>query len=109
MSRSERRAYKRMTRNQDPYALPASAAQRIRAQQKQRSRRAPRGTREFRFITGRFLVWAVAGAFIAGLLAFSVAWPRMPLAVYAGVGVLVGWAALAWLVRWLQSRAAAQR
>lgn len=104
MSRSERRAYKRMTKNQDPYALPVSAAQRARLQQRQRARRPSRATDGFQFVTGRFLVWALGGAFVVGLGAFSIAWPNMPLALYVGLAAAAAWSGLAWLVRSAQAR-----
>jgi hypothetical protein len=108
MSRAERRAYKRLTKNQDPYALPA-AAQRGRGA-RQRSRRSQRPDGEFRFVTPRFLVWALGGAAVAGLLGLSVAWPNgMPAAAYVGLIVAVVWLALAVLVRFAQRRMAAAR
>lgn len=107
MSRADRRAYKRLTKNQDPYALPA-AAQRTRG--RQRPRRPERPSGEFRFITARFLAWAVGGAAVAGLLGLSLAWPNgMPFAAYVGLAVAVAWLALSWLVRAGQRRAAASR
>lgn len=110
MSREERRAYKRMTRNQDPYALPASAAAKVKAQ-RQRSRRPSRPAGgEFTFVTRRFLVWALGGAAAAFLMAFSLAWPSgMPFALYVGVAAGAAWVALAWLVRFAMARSAARR
>lgn len=106
MSRAERRAYKRMTKNQDPYSLPAGAQQRVKAQQKQRARTAPPRA-EFTFWSRRFLVWMVGGAIVVGLLAFSLAWPNgMPLALYIGLAGVAGWLALAWLARLVMARAA---
>lgn len=105
MSRAERRAYKRMTKNQDPYALPATARGRVERQRLGRQR--PKS--EFRFVTGRFLTVAVGGATAVGLLAFSVAWPNMPFALYMGLAVAAAWLALSWLVRKAQARAAASR
>jgi Flp pilus assembly protein TadB len=108
MSRAERRAYKRLTKNQDPYALPA-AAQRGRGG-RPRQRRPQRPSGEFQFVTGRFLAWALGGAAVAGLLGLSVAWPNgMPLAAYVGLAVAVAWLGLAWVVRTAQRRAASQR
>jgi hypothetical protein len=108
MSRAERRAYKRLTKNQDPYALPA-AAQRGRAG-RQRPRRPQRPDGEFRFVTPRFLVWALGGAAVAGLLGLSFAWPNgMPMAGYVGVMVALAWLALAVVVRFAQRRMAAAR
>jgi fatty acid desaturase len=105
MSRAERRAYKRMMKNQDPYALPGGGAQRARAE-RQRARRPKRASAgEAPFLTSRFLVWALGGGVIVGLLAFSLAWPSgMPFALYMGlVGALV-WMLLAAGVRLLQRR-----
>jgi Flp pilus assembly protein TadB len=104
MSRAERRAYKRLTKNQDPYALPA-AAQRGRAA-RGRPPRPPRQSGEFKLITGRFLTLALGGAAAAGLLAFSFTWPNMPFALYVGLAVAVAWLVLAWAVRLAQRRAA---
>jgi hypothetical protein len=105
MSRAERRAYKRMTKNQDPYQLPA-AAQRGRPPRQRRRPARPDGA--FQMITGRFLAWALGGAVVAGLLGLSLAWPNgMPLAGYVGLGVAAGWLALAWVVRLAQRRMAA--
>jgi len=109
MSRAERRAYKRMTKNQDPYSLPGGAQQRLKAQQQRKVRRAARRT-EFTFWSSRALAWILGGAFVAGLIGFSVAWPNgMPLALYVGVAVAIVWAALGWVVRSVQARAAANR
>ena len=108
MSRAERRAYKRMTKNQDPYALPA-AAQRGRGA-RPRPRRPQRPDIEFRFVTPRFLAWAVGGAAIAGLLGLSLAWPNgMPTAGYVGLIVAVAWLGLAVVVRLAQRRMARAR
>ena len=110
MSRAERRAYKRMTKNQDPYALPAraNAAAGARTQARARPRR-PRNPGEFSFMTGRFLAWLIGGLVVAGLLGFSVAWPSgMPGAVYVGLAAAVGWVLLAVGFRFLQQRLAAR-
>ena len=104
MSRAERRAYKRLTKNQDPYALPA-AAQRARAGRTRAGRPRPKAG-EFELITGRFLAWALGGAMAAGLIGLSVAWPNMPFALYVGLGVAAGWLVLAWVARLVQRRAA---
>ena len=55
-------------------------------------------------MTGRFLAWAIGGAVVAALLGFSVAWPSMPLAVYAGLAAAVGWGLVVVGVRFLQRR-----
>jgi len=112
MSRAERRAYKRLTKNQDPYALPAnSAAARARSQKARTRRSAPRPAGDqVAFTGGRFLLWAVGGTFIVGLVAFSFAWPQgMPLALYIGLAAAVVWAALVTGFRYLQRRIAASR
>jgi len=101
MSREERRAYKRMTKNQDPYALPARAGGRV-AERRRARRAVPSGP--FTFITGRFLAWLIGGAVIAWLLGFSIAWPSMPMAVYAAFAAAAGWGLLALGVRALQRR-----
>jgi hypothetical protein len=107
MSRAERRAYKRMTKSQDPYAPPGGSTARARVQ-RQRTRR-PQPVGPFQFVTGRFLVWALGGAIAAGLVGFSIAWPGMPAAAYAGVGAAVAWGLLAVGLRFMQQRMAAQR
>jgi hypothetical protein len=111
MSREERRAYQRMTRKQDPYALPTSGPARARLERQQRikARRAatsaPPGT-----ITRRFLAWAIGGGALVGLIAFSLAWPSgMPFAGYVGGGVALAWMAAAFGLRALAGRNAAQR
>lgn len=103
MSRAERRAYKRMTKNQDPYQLPAAAR---RGRPARASRRA-RSSGDFQFVTGRFLVWAIGGAAVAGLLGLSLAWPNgMPTAAYVGVAAAAVWLVLAGVVRLAQRRMA---
>jgi hypothetical protein len=105
MSRAERRAYKRLTKNQDPYQLPAAAQ---RGRPPRQRRRAVRADGAFRMLSGRFLAWALGGAAVAGLIGLSLAWPSgMPFAAYVGAGVAVGWLALAWVVRLAQRRMAA--
>lgn len=106
MSREERRAYQRMTKKQDPYALPATGAARARQQQLERrkAQRAAKSTTRPGAISRRFLTWALGGAAVVGLLAFSLAWPKMPLAAYVGVGVAVGWVVVAFGLRALAAR-----
>jgi hypothetical protein len=57
----------------------------------------------------RFLAWAIGGAAVVGLLAFSLAWPRMPLAAYLGVGLTLAWLVAAFGLRALAARNAARR
>jgi hypothetical protein len=98
-----------MTKNQDPYALPAGAQQRLKAQKQRRRAPAPRSA-EFAFWSGRFPLVMFGGAAIAGLISFSIAWPSgMPFALYVGAAVAAVWLVLAWLLRSLQARAAASR
>ncbi len=113
MSREERRAYQRLTKKQDPYALPSTgpARARIQRQERIRARRAataastPPGS-----LSRRFLYWAFGGAAGAALIAFSLAWPSgMPFAAYVGLGVGVAWVVLAFGVRALGGRAAPRR
>ncbi len=107
MSRAERRAYKRMTKNQDPYQLPAAAQ---RGRPPRQRRRPARAEGEFRMLSGRFLALGLGGAAVAGLLGLSLAWPSgMPFAGYVGLAVAAGWLALAWVVRLAQRRMAANR
>ncbi|HET6746170.1 MAG TPA: hypothetical protein VFH90_10040 [Candidatus Limnocylindria bacterium] len=101
MSREERRAYKRMTKNQDPYA---GAARPGAAGAGRRRVRRPAPSGPFTFVTGRFLAWLVGGGAVAGLLGFSVAWPSMPMAVWAGVGAAVVWGLLVVGLRLMQRR-----
>jgi hypothetical protein len=106
MSREERRAYQRMTKKQDPYALPATGAARARQQQLERRKaRRPATPSTPGAMSRRFLAWALGGAAVAGLIAFSLAWPNgMPSAAYVGAGVAVGWAVVAFGVRALLRR-----
>lgn len=109
MSRAERRAYKRMIKNQDPYALPGASATRARAE-RQRTRRPSKPAGDFTFVSRRFLVWAIGGGVAAGLIAFSIAWPNgMPFSLYIGLAATAAWLVLCWLVRAAQARAAAAR
>ena len=112
MSREERRAYQRMTRKQDPYA-PASSGP-ARAQQLRRQRQKERLAATVATPPGamsrRFLLWALGGAALGGLIAFSLAWPSgMPFAAYVGGGVAAAWAVAAFGLRALTGRAAARR
>ena len=101
MSREERRAYQRMTKKQDPYALPATGAARARQQQLERRKaRRPASVSTPGAISRRFLAWAFGGAAAAGLIAFSLAWPQgMPTAGYVGAGVAIGWVVIAFVGR----------
>jgi hypothetical protein len=112
MSREERRAYQRMTKKQDPYALPASGAARARQQRQDRlkARRAAAASATPGAISRRFLAWALGGAALVGLIAFSLAWPSgMPFAGYVGGGVAIAWVLAAFGLRALAGRNAAGR
>jgi len=112
MSREERRAYQRMTKKQDSYALPSSGPARARLQRQERlkARRSATSTTPPGAISRRFLSWALGGAAGAGLIAFSLAWPSgMPFAAYVGAGVAAAWLVAAFGVRALAGRAAARR
>lgn len=112
MSREERRAYQRMTKKQDPYALPAnSAAARARIQRQERikARRAATSAGPQTGLSRRFLIWTLGGAAAAGLIAFSIAWPRMPFAAYVGLAIAAAWIVAGFGVRALAGRAAARR
>jgi hypothetical protein len=111
MSRAERRAYKRMMKNQDPYAVPAGGArgraQRVRAR---RAMSGPRPDGETPFLSRRFLLWWLGGAAAVALVAFSLAWPNgMPMSLYIGLAGAAGWSVLLLGFRLLQRRAGGGR
>jgi hypothetical protein len=108
MSREERRAYQRMTKKQDPYALPGGAAAKAR-QERQRAKRARLPAATVGGVSTRFLLFAIGGGALAGLIAFSLAWPKMPLAAYVGIGIAAGWILISFGLRLLGRRAAARR
>jgi hypothetical protein len=110
MSREERRAYQRMAKKQDPYALPVNPAARARME-KAAQRRARTGPSRAAApavggLSRRFLGWAFGGGAVVGLIAFSLAWPSgMPFAGYVGAGALAAWVGLAFAARALAGRA----
>jgi len=109
MSRAERRAYQRMNKNRDPYAMPVAPSQKARIE-RVRARREQRRGEAFVFATRRFLALALGGALLAGLIGFSVTWPSgMPTALYVGLAAAAAWGVLALGVRLAQRRAAANR
>jgi hypothetical protein len=111
MSREERRAYQRMTRKQDPYALPTSGPARARQERQERlkARRAAAANATPGAISRRFLAWALGGGAAVGLIAFSLAWPSgMPFAGYVGGGVAAAWVAAAFGLRALAGRNASR-
>jgi hypothetical protein len=108
MSREERRAYKRMTKGQDPYAPPGGSGARARVQRQRVPRPQPVGP--FQFMTRRYMTWLLGGALAAGLIGFSLAWPNgMPIAAYVGLGAAAGWSLLTVVFRLVQRRTATQR
>jgi hypothetical protein len=109
MSRAERRAYQKLNKNRDPYALPVAPGQKARLD-RVRARREQKRASGFVFVSRRFLAWALGGALVAGLAAFSIAWPNgMPTALYVGLAGAAGWGMLATGLRLAQRRAAALR
>ncbi len=104
MSRAERRAYQRMNKNQDRYALPSTgAADRARAQ---RAKRRGSGPRDLSF-SARYLTRSLVAALLAGLLFFSVQWSNGPVpALVAGLVAAAVVLAVAVAVRLLQRRSA---
>src|SRR5205823_4877161 len=97
MSRSERRAYRRLTKNQDPYAPPAATAAARARMERQRTRRSPaaRGGGSTSPLGGR-TGWVVfGGGAAASLLGFSLAWPSgVAPALLAGLGAGLAWLAV---------------
>lgn len=103
MSREERRQQRRMMRSMERGpALPPAA--RARAE-RNRARREARGPATHGF-TRRFWLVTLAIAFGAGLLAFSVQWPNMPFAMYAGLAVGLAALAVQVVIRLILRRAA---
>jgi hypothetical protein len=109
MSREERRAYQRMTKKQDPYALLGGAAARARQERQRAKRPPPSAPTTVGGFGVRFLLVALGGGAAAGLLAFSLAWPTMPLAAYVGAGVAAAWIVASFGVRLVARRPAAGR
>jgi hypothetical protein len=97
MSRAERRAYERMTRNRDPMAPPPLVGAARARQEMLRARRATAAAQRdpTKLFSRRALWWTIGGAFGVGLLGLSLAWPSGPgLAVVIGAAVGVAWAAV---------------
>lgn len=95
MSRSERRAYQRLTKNQDPFAPPAATAAARARMERQRTRRGAgaRSEPSGRLIGGRTGLVVFGGGAAAFMLGLSVAWPNG-----AGIALLIGIAAgVAWI------------
>ncbi len=106
MSRAERRAYERMNKNQDRYALPVAPGQRVRMERMKAKRAAARAERDLSF-TPRYIAMSVVGALLVGLIAFSLQWSNGPMAAsIAGILVALVWIGLAVALRLLQQRSA---
>src|SRR5439155_317610 len=95
MSRSERRAYRRLTKNQDPYAPPAATAAARARMERQRTRRSPaaRGGGSTSLLGGR-TGWVVFGGGAAVFLldlAKGIAAVLLAAWLYRGPGA--GWIA----------------
>ena len=98
-----------MNKNRDPYAMPVAPAQKARIE-RVRARREQRKGEAFSFVTRRFVVIALGGALLAGLIGFSVSWPSgMPAALYVGLAAAAVWMGFALSFRLAQRRAAANR
>ena len=96
MSRSERRAYRRLTKNQDPYAPPAGTAAARARMERQRTRRSPAAGGGSTSLLGGRTGWVVFGGGAAAfLLGFSLAWPSgVGPALLAGLGAGLAWLAV---------------
>jgi hypothetical protein len=89
-SRAERRAYERMTKNQDPRALPVNPAHKARADRIAQRRAVAKAAAPQR-ASRTYWIRAIVAALLLGLTAFSVAWDGgdgMPLALYIGIGAV---------------------
>jgi hypothetical protein len=109
MSREERRNYERMMRNMERGpSLPAAAKARAERNAARRAARQPAQPKATGTFTRRFVVMATLIAIAVGYLAFSILWPTMPLAAYAGVAAAVSAAAVQVGLRVLQRRVASR-
>lgn len=107
MSRAERRAYQRLNRNRDPYAVPVPPAQRARLEKARARRAAAREQRDLSF-NARYLAISAGVAFLLALGAFSLQWSNGPgVASIVGVIAFVIVLGAALGLRLLQRRAAA--
>lgn len=105
MSREERRNYERMMRNMEkgPALPPAAKARAERNAQRRAARMTGPPTVGF---TRRFVIVTALIAILAGLVAFSLQWPSMPLALYVGLAVTAAVAAIQVGLRLMRRRAA---
>jgi len=106
MSREERRQYQRQMKSMErgPALPPAARARAERTAAKRAARKAnaaPPGS-----FTTRFWVMTIVVAAVAGYIAFSLQWPQMPFALYAGLGTAAVALAIAVGFRYLQRRMA---
>jgi hypothetical protein len=107
MSREERRNYQRMMKNVDRApALPPAARARAERNAARRSARA-RSTPAGAFTTGYWIRTALI-ALAVGFAVFSLQWPQMPFAAYAGTAALIGALAILIGIRFLQRRIASR-
>jgi hypothetical protein len=108
MSREERRAYRRMTKNVDPYAMPTPRGAGAKRVEKvtERRQRAQQQLATEPFLTLRFLWITLAVAAVVGLLFFSIQWPNMPFALYVGIAAGIVSIALATAFRIARRRGA---
>jgi hypothetical protein len=96
-----------MTKNRDPYAMPAAPGQRARIERSRERRAAARSERDLSF-TPRYIATGLGVAFIVALIAFSLQWSNGPgPALIAGAITFVGVVILAVGLRLLQRRSAA--
>ena len=107
MSREERRNYERMMRNVErgPQLPPAAKARAERNAQRRAARTSGPPTLAF---TRRFLIVSMLIAVAAGFVAFSLQWPNMPFALYAGLAVTGTALAVQVGMRLLRRRASAR-
>jgi hypothetical protein len=109
MSREERRNYERMMRNMERGpTLPPAAKARAERNAARRAARQPSQPRAPGTFTRRFVVMATLIAVAVGYVAFSILWPNMPQAAYAGVAAALIAAAVQVGLRVLQRRVASR-
>lgn len=104
MSREERRQYQRQMKSMERGAtLPPAARARVErnAARREARRAKSRGASPF---GRRFWIRTIVAAAAVGFLAFSFAWPQMPLALYVGTAVALVVALLILAVQALRQR-----
>lgn len=108
MSREERRNYQRMMKNVDRApALPPAARARAERNAARRAARTKATSTPGAFTTG---YWIRTGliALAVGFIVFSLQWPQMPFAAFAGMAALLGALAILLGIRFLQRRIASR-